>query len=752
MCGSLAYLVLYFYLELPNNSGIARSTLLRETPVRLLDLIAPTEPPPLENGWSQLSERVRPWKTSLLVVLAACGLGRFLLGLLVSVQQLMRAERLVLAAALGFSALSLLTLTGGRLGLMSSAYWTVLLWVCVGLGITASWRQRRRTTVESPGTDDHTTENLPQPNSAASACSAPGLGWQLGVLLLMAPFALCMLLGSALPPVDFDVREYHLQGPKEFYLQGQVRWLPHNVYTSFPFLTEMLSLLSMIVANDWYTGALAGQSVLMCFGPLTSLAVFALAHRYAGSRAAWLAALVHVSIPWTYRISTIAYAEGGLTFFLTATVLAVRLHQLQSWPDRRRGLVFIGVLAGSAMACKYTGLVLVVIPAVILVCWLDRHTAEGGGRRLSMSGRMARPAAVLLGVAVAIGPWLLKNAVETGNPVYPLAYSVFGGADWNEQLNARWRAAHAPPGYSLSQLLDGLLDVSARNDWTSPLCLTLAIFSLVAPGRKHTGLLWMGILYLFAAWWTLTHRIDRFWIPMLPLVSTLAGIGAVWSSTPQWRWTLRGLLLVLLAFNLSFITTPYCGNNQYLAKRELLERVVEPAGIRRLNAVLPKQAKVLCVGEAEVFNARFPLVYNTVFDVAWIELWMREESRDDGSSQTAEAHDGADDKPLRLRHPEDFRAILQAAGITHIYVNWAEILRYRTTYGYTDFVQPELFGWMINHGLIDTGREIQRAPIAGRSKAEREQLQQWGRDLVDAQQQSWIAAELFRVLPVSVPE
>src|SRR5205807_2184962 len=34
-------------------------------------------------------------------------------------------------------------------------------------------------------------------------------------------------------------------------------------------------------------------------------------------------------------------------------------------------------------------------------------------------------------VLVAAGPWYMRNAVETGNPIYPFGYSVFGGRYWS---------------------------------------------------------------------------------------------------------------------------------------------------------------------------------------------------------------------------------------------------------------------------------------------------------------------------------
>src|SRR5262249_47502340 len=92
------------------------------------------------------------------------------------------------------------------------------------------------------------------------------------VLATLIPFLLAMLLASILPSTDFDVNEYHFQGPKEYFQAGCVKFLEHNVYTSFPFATEMLTLLSMVLRDDWYRGALAGKGGLVFFWPFARLA------------------------------------------------------------------------------------------------------------------------------------------------------------------------------------------------------------------------------------------------------------------------------------------------------------------------------------------------------------------------------------------------------------------------------------------------------------------------------------------------
>jgi len=77
----------------------------------------------------------------------------------------------------------------------------------------------------------------------------------------------------------------------------------------------MLTLLAMVLEGDWYRGALAGNCLLMFFGLLPLWRC--LPPDGAGSvlPPEVLAAIVYLSTPWIYRISTIAYAEGDCASF-----------------------------------------------------------------------------------------------------------------------------------------------------------------------------------------------------------------------------------------------------------------------------------------------------------------------------------------------------------------------------------------------------------------------------------------------------
>ena len=67
------------------------------------------------------------------------------------------------------------------------------------------------------------------------------------------------------PPMDFNVCEYHLQAPKEFLQQGRIASLPHNVYANMPLGAEMLSLLGMVLAGDWWAGGLVAEGITAAF-------------------------------------------------------------------------------------------------------------------------------------------------------------------------------------------------------------------------------------------------------------------------------------------------------------------------------------------------------------------------------------------------------------------------------------------------------------------------------------------------------
>ena len=803
----IAFTAWFHSFGLPNNLPAARWMIWSGLPFDLLDLL---DPPVVQNAapwsWLFLAQRLPFLLIASVIWSGAWGLGSLLLRGLRLHAEFDSVERCFFACCLGLSAVSLLMLGLGLLGAMSG-------WLLGGLLLAAvyaegTYSQRRPALTNPTGLAPVARGALhysrfdkassTAPTSSAETCEPPGQArWGLAVPCVVAPFVLCMLLGAMSPQTDFDVVEYHLGGPKEWFQQGHIARLPHNVYTSFPFLTEMLLLCGMLLRGDWESGALAGQAAVAGFVPLTALGLFATGRRWFNSAAGSLAALVWLTTPWAYRIAIVAYAEGGLACYLFAA-LAVGLRIV--WGEggssgleaERRGhrlIALCGLLAGSAMACKYTGVVSVVVPLAMMIALRavaakepiglrvrpravnDETTERGGvsplvlGRKpaLEEPGGLRHPAQkpltlyrvkckqavlelALFGAAVllAVGPWLVKNAVETGNPVFPLAYSVFGGEGRDAAMDAQWRQGHSAPPYSsvshrLSDLIVKLTDVAANNDWHSALMFGLAPIAVLASWRRRVWCVWAFIGWQFLSWFVLTHHIDRFYVPMFPVVALLAGVGAAWlfsalndpsrenseaerslsekeqkrktslalqasggggssSLRTLWARVTTAFIACLVGANVLYNVGVMMNLGGYNSGRTEMQAAREVQLSRWYGAQkwiddelaagrLPHNLKVLCVGEAALFHARFPYVYNTVFDRSLFEQWF--------AKRTASGE-------FQMRPVAEIRATLLQHRITHVLINWSEVLRYREpgSYGFTDFVHPKHIAELVDLGVL----------------------------------------------------
>ncbi len=677
------------------------------------------------------------------------------------------AERVVLAYGLGVTALSLLTLVLGLAGLL---YRWLLLGLLAALLLAAAGHLtrsvprgsrlprgsslRKRDSPSGPARHagatlaarsgrvrGSSTEVPSRPDSRAAAQAASWAGGRTvgaryaglepvpaslkaAVLVVAAPFALIMLFGAALPATDFDAREYHLQGPKEFYLAGRISFVPHNVYCNMPFGTEMLTLLAMVVCGDWWWGALVGQVLLATFAFAGSLACYSLGCQLFSPRVGWLAAAVYITTPWVYRLAIIPYAEGALCYWMASGLLAVVL-ALRAGPAGLRLWLLAGALAGAAVGCKYTALNSTLLPllavAAVGPAWLalrarraDSPSAQAGSatpaasiagtqqpcgppswRGAGRRGSSWKPvAALLLGAAVACGPWLAKNAALTGNPLYPLLYHWFDGRNWTEAKNAKWEWGHRVPlmvwlglqrppdgkrvehddpqhGITAELLARNLCDVTIQADWLSSLLFGFAPLAFLYPRRiRLTLALWLLVGYLFFQWWLLTHRLDRFWLSLLCPLAVLAAAGLCWCGLRIWRACAAVVFAAVVFYNFSYCSSALCGHNDYAVRLDP-QRGDPSFGYRNpvnwMNAKLPAGSKVLAVGAADLFHLRLPVLYNTVFDDCLLELICRD------------------------RPNAGVRTELSRRGVTHVYVNWAEVARYRATYGYSEFARPAVF-------------------------------------------------------------
>jgi hypothetical protein len=608
--------------------------------------------------------------------------------------RLSTSERIAIGYGLGTTLLGVIILMIGRMGWISP--WLIRIGLALPLAFEAicSLRFARRT---QAGDSPRTVRADPT---------------KFGLLLIVGPFLYLMVLGAMQPSEEFDSLSYHLQGPKEYFQAGRIAFLPHNVYTSMPFNVEMLHLLGMEVVNDWWLGALVGQLLIAGFAPASAVLIARTATKLGSTRAGWVAAVIYLTTPWIYRLALMPYVEGPLCYFHAALLFVVfglrtqdsglgtqdlegrvglalpmglvSAGQALAYASDRRASVLspesfvLGLLAGGAMATKYPGLISAVIPFGLWASWMSFR---------ERNWRVA--VGFVLGVGLVMTPWLSKNVIDTGNPVYPLGYKVFGASHWNAGQDAKWSAVHGPRPVEISAFWKSIVEVAGRSDWQSPLFLAMAPLAFLRRGSRQASF-WLALYssYLFLTWWFLTHRLDRFWLPILPGLAIMAGLGADWTRGKLWSVVLGLLLGLSVWMNATYCSTALAGPNEWTT--DLVElRTIVPKSISESlyqldNVLLPPGAKPLLVGQAAVFHLNRPIVYNTVFNEETIETLAK--------GKTA----------------EQLGQELRKRGITHIYVDWSEINRYRSpgNYGFTPFVTTEFFQGLVKAGILGIPKQV----------------------------------------------
>ncbi len=608
---------------------------------------------------------------------------------------------LVLAAGAGYGTLSLrwLRLTcPWQAGLVAAALGTGLLGhLSLGLALAGLLNQLSAALLAAGGAVAGiavlrgTAPALPpEPPAPAFRVVDPILAIALAVPLGMILFA------ATLPPGTFwlgeargyDVLEYHLQGPREWFLGGRMQFLPHNVYTVFPQQAEVLYLLLMHLVGDAWAAAVPSQILhaLLTIAGVAAAAAFA--------PAGWPRRVVLLAVgtvPWLVVVGSLAYVEGALLFY--AVVAGGLLLRTES--GGTAVMLAAGACAGLAGGCKYTALALVA--AALPVSWL----LAGTGR---LRVRLRGVALFALAAAVVFAPWALRNAAWTGNPVYPFAYEWFGGAAWSPLQDAQWASGHRVQMSVADRVGLAFRELLGRQ--TSAGWQFAAFGGLFAVGglallltRTRRGLFWLlWLVMILLVWGSVTHLPGRFAIVALAPLAGLLGeaLGRALSAGHRVERVLGvalGLLVLTSAAIGGLVSTRLLRESAGYWQRQQIDVGHELAGqpelFRDAHVLnqLPPGSRLWLIGDAAVFYIDRPLHYTVVFGR---DPWLEQAEREDQA-------------------PQALVAWLRERGWTHVAVQWPEVERLRQTYGFSERVTPAFFDELQRRaGLVPVLPEARR--------------------------------------------
>lgn len=335
----------------------------------------------------------------ILVLLLAIiiGAGHFLLRRLV-LTHVTPLEQCFLSLGLGLGLVVYGATAFGFLGFLRPLYIWGYIFV---LGLVATWEFRAwRLEPRSWAVDPSINPRV----------GDPWPSWAL--VSLIALFGIIYLISNMAPPLDGDTLHSYLNAPRRFVDAGRIYHLPYIVHSVIPLNIQMLSAVALVISGDELAQMLAGFTMLA--GCCTVL--FCIGNRYLSSQTGMLAALLFASMNCVQVLVPSTKVNLGWAFFELISIYCL----LRWWLGQRDHygwLLLAGIMGGVAFGSSYaSGYTIVVIGSMLL--WRLRHT---GLRSCTIH------LITYLVPAVALGaPWLLRNFVNTGNPVYPVLNPLFG--------------------------------------------------------------------------------------------------------------------------------------------------------------------------------------------------------------------------------------------------------------------------------------------------------------------------------------
>ncbi|QQG65901.1 phospholipid carrier-dependent glycosyltransferase [Desulfobulbus oligotrophicus] len=231
-----------------------------------------------------------------------------------------------------------------------------------------------------------------------------------GLILLLSALIIATLLLGSVPPVDRDALTHHLFVPKLWLQHGGIYEIPEIPFSYYPMNLDLLYTIPLYFKND-----IIPKYIHYSFALLTALLVYQYLNKRLGRLYGLLGALFFLSVPIIVKLSITVYVDLGIVFFTTAALLA-----LLAWAEhgfQPRFLLLAGLCCGLAAGTKYNGLVSVVVLTLLVPLLYQQYAS----RDKQNSGRALLWAMVFAAVTLtAYSPWLVRNYLWTGNPIYPL--------------------------------------------------------------------------------------------------------------------------------------------------------------------------------------------------------------------------------------------------------------------------------------------------------------------------------------------
>jgi hypothetical protein len=235
----------------------------------------------------------------------------------------------------------------------------------------------------------------------------------IGVLL--GGLLTSLVLLACTPPFSRDALIHHLQLPRLYLQHGGIYEIPKLVFSYYPMNLDLLYMGALYLGSD-----ILAKYLHMAFGLGTALLLYVHLKKRLSITYGLLGALFFLSIPIIVKLSITVYVDLGLIFFSTASLLLL-FHWLETGKQKKH-LILAGLSCGLAIGTKYNGLLVLFLLTLMLPILIIRSQPQ---TKKDASSAIKATVFFFLAALLSASPWLIRNAVWTGNPIFPLYNGFF---------------------------------------------------------------------------------------------------------------------------------------------------------------------------------------------------------------------------------------------------------------------------------------------------------------------------------------
>lgn len=353
-------------------------------------------------------------------------------------------------------------------------------------------------------------------------------------------------------PYGFDDISYHLASVATWLRHGDLRMMRFSVGdASTPFYPVLGEVSSWVLFAPFRDSDVAARWTQIPFGLFSILAVAALSRRLGLSpRLSALAAILFASLHRVIPMLALSAGNDHSTSFFTLAAVDGGLALVRR--PRPGAAVATGATLGLLLATKYIGVLYAPVVLLILgLAWLLERRDPGSEARIPARAAIALAGLLAAVLAVTAGYTYLRNAVTTGNPIFPAPLTLFGADVFPGWESARITQRDTAPEFRINVLRF----LTLRRDLFGPFFpFTMLPAALAAPlvalGRKRwvaalaftlPTLFFLEFLFLMH-----DHRDMRYFVPAI----ALAAVAFAWliDGLGPRALPIRILLLALITY------------------------------------------------------------------------------------------------------------------------------------------------------------------------------------------------------------